>query len=57
MLGTILRNADIITLALDIGTYMRSLDLSFDGSNDGNIEILLQRDSLGYTYYKVLGSD
>ena len=38
MLGTIIRNVDGSVIGLDVGTYLGSLDVSFDGSNDGNIE-------------------
>ena len=38
MIGTILGNVDGITLRLDIGTYLGSVDGSFDGYNDGNLE-------------------
>ena len=37
VLGTILVNIDGITLGLDIGTELGSLDGSFYGSNDGNL--------------------
>ena len=57
MPGTILGNVDVITLRIDVGTELGSLDVSFDGSNDRNIEGILIGDSLGYTDSKVLGSD
>ena len=44
VLGTILRNVDGITLALDVGTNMGYLYESFDYSNDGKFEVFL----LGY---------
>ena len=34
VLGTIFGNVDVITLGIDVGTDMGSLDVSFDGSND-----------------------
>ena len=37
MLDTILENVDGITLGLDVGTTLDSLDGSFDGFNDGNL--------------------
>ena len=57
MIGTILVNVDGITLGIDVGTEMRYLDGYFDGSNYGNIEVILIGDSMGYTDGKVLGSD
>ena len=57
VLGTILGNVNIITLGVDIVTYMSPLDESFGGSNDGNLEGLFLGESLGYTYGKVLGAD
>ena len=57
VLGTILGDADVITLGLDVIIELVSLDGSFDGSNDVNIEGLLLGDSLGYTGGKVLGYD
>ena len=38
VLGPILLNIDIITLGNDFGTELGSLDVSFDGYNDGKIE-------------------
>ena len=38
---TIIGNVDVITLGLDVGTDMGSLDVSFDGSNDDKREGLL----------------
>ena len=37
----ILGDVDRITLLLDVGTYMGSLDGSFDGYNDVNLDGLL----------------
>ena len=56
-IGTILGNVDVITLGLDVGTYLDSLDGSFDGSNYSKIWVLLIVDSLGSTDGKVIGSD
>ena len=41
VLGTILVYVDGITLEIDVGTELGSLDGSFDGYNDDNIEGLL----------------
>ena len=57
VLGTVLVNIDGITLVLDIGTELGFLDGSFDGSNDGKLEVLFLGDSMGSTNGKVLGSD
>ena len=57
LLGTILLNLDVITLRLDVGTDLVSLDRSCGGSNDGKFEGLFHGDSLGYTDGKVHGSD
>ena len=57
LLDTILGNAYIITLGLDVVTYPGSFDGSFDGYNDGKLEGLLIGDPLGYTDGKVLDSD
>ena len=35
--GPILVNVDLITPELDVGTYLGSLYLFFDGSNDGKL--------------------
>ena len=43
--------------AFDVGTELGSLDGYFDGSNYGNIEILLFGGLVKYTSRKVLGSD
>ena len=40
-LALYLQNLEGITLWFDVGTDLGSLDRYFDGSNDGNIEILL----------------
>ena len=55
--GTILVNVDRITLELDFGTELGSLDEYFDVSNDVNIEGLLLGESLISTDGKVFGSD
>ena len=44
MLGTILLNVNAITLGIDVGTEIVSLDGSFDGTNYGNFEVLLIKD-------------
>ena len=36
VLVTILRDVDGITLSIDVGTELGSLDRSFDGSNESN---------------------
>ena len=36
-IGTILRNVYVITLGVDVGIELGSLDESFGGSNDGKI--------------------
>ena len=56
-IGTILGNVDGITLGINIGTYMVSLDLSFDGSNDGKLERLFLGDTVRSTDGKVLDPD
>ena len=38
VLGTKLGNLDVITLGLDVGTELGSLDGYFYGSNDGKLE-------------------
>ena len=40
VIGTILINLGGITLGVDVGTYLGSLDESFDGSNGGKLERL-----------------
>ena len=57
MLGNILEDVDGITLGLDVGTRLGSLDWLFDCYNDGNLEDLLLWDSLGSTDGKLLDSD
>ena len=54
VIGTILRNVYGITLGIDFGTNLVSLDGYFCGSNDGKIEFLLLVDSMGYTDGKLL---
>ena len=56
LIGTILRHIYGITLAIDIGTELGSVDWSFDGTNDGKLDVLLLGESLGYTDGKVLGN-
>ena len=56
LLAPYLKNLDGITLWIDVGIELGSLDGYFDGSNDGKLEGLLIGDSLGYTDDKVLGS-
>ena len=46
IIGAILGNVDGITLLIDVGTKLGSLDSSFDGSNDRNIEGLFLGGSL-----------
>ena len=55
MFETLLVNVDGITLGIDVGTYLGSLDRSFDGYNYGKLECLLLGDSLGYIDDKVIG--
>ena len=55
VIGTIIVNVDGITLGLDVGIELVSLDVSFDGCNDGNIEGLFPEESLVFTDGKVLG--
>ena len=50
-------NVDVITLSIDVRTYLGSLDGSFDGSNYGKLQVLLHGDSLGYNDGKFHGSD
>ena len=57
VLGTILGNVYVITLDIDIGTYLGYLDGSLDGYNYVNIEILLLKGSRLFTDRKVIGSD
>ena len=54
LLVTILGNVDDITIEIDVGTDLGSLDGSLGGSNDVNLEGLLLVDSLVYTGGKVL---
>ena len=46
VLGNRIGNIYVITLGIDIGTELGSLDESFDGFNDDNLEVLLLGDSL-----------
>ena len=57
VLRTILGNVDRITLDIDVGTELGSLDGSFDSSDGGNLEVFLLVGSLGYTDGKFFGSD
>ena len=54
-LGNILGNVYIITLGLVVGTNMVYLDGSFDGSDDGKLEVLFKIYSLGFTDNKIPG--
>ena len=56
-LGNILVNVDGITLGLGVVTDRGYLYVSFDVSNDGNLDGLLIGGSLGSTDGEVLGSD
>ena len=38
VIGNIIVNVYLIKPGIDVGTYLGSLDVSFDGSNDGKIE-------------------
>ena len=53
----ILVNLDGITLGVDVGIYLGSLDGSYGGYNDGKLERLFIADSLSSTDGKVLGYD
>ena len=57
MLYTKLVNVGVITILLDVGTYLGSLVGSFYGSNEGKPEGLLIGDLLGSTCHKVIGYD
>ena len=57
MIGIILVDVHVITLGLDDGTELGSLDRSFDGSNDGKLDTVFLVDSMGYTDGKMIGSD
>ena len=56
VIGTLLGNVDRITLGIDVGTNLNSLDRSFDGSNNGKLEVLLMGYSLVSTDGEVLCS-
>ena len=56
MIKNIIGNKNKITLVLDVGTDLGSLDGSFDYSNYGKLVGLLLGDSLKTTYGKVLGT-
>ena len=47
--GTVLGNVDVISLGIDFGTYLGSLDGYFDYSNYDKLDLLFLGDSLGYT--------
>ena len=57
VLDTILVNVYGITLGLDVGTELVSLDGSFDGFSYGILDGLFLADALGYTDGKVNVSD
>ena len=57
VLANITGNVDGITLLLDVGTELSSLDGSFDGSNDGKPEVVLLGSSLVSTDGEVFSSD
>ena len=57
VIDTILVNVYGITLGLDVGTELVSLDGSFDGFSYGILDGLLLADALGYTDGKVNVSD
>ena len=57
LLCTIPGSVYVITLVIDFGTELGSLDEYFDGSNNGTFKGLLIGDSLVYTNGKVIGSD
>ena len=46
VIDNVLGDSHGITLGLDVGTYMCSLDGPFDGSNDVNFEGIFLGDSL-----------
>ena len=56
MLGTTLGYVNGITLEIDVGIELGSLDGSFDDSNYGKLEGILILDSLGSDDGKVLGT-
>ena len=57
VIGTMLVNVDGITLGIDVGTELESLDGSSDGSNGSKLVGLLLGYSQGSTYGGVLVSD
>ena len=57
VISIILVNVYGITLGIDVGTYISSLYVSFDNSNDVKLECLFIGGSLGSSNGKVLGSD
>ena len=57
MLGTILLDEDLIILGLNVVTDLGSLEGSFDGAYDVNLDKVLFEGLLGYTSGKLLGSD
>ena len=52
VIGTILEDAYVITIGIDVGTDLGNLYVSFDGSNDGKLERLLHGYSLVSTASK-----
>ena len=54
VIGTILGNADRITLGIDVGTELVSLDVSFDCFNVGKLVRLFIGGSLGSTDGKTI---
>ena len=57
VLGTILGNVNVITLATYVVTKFVSLNGFFDGSNDKNLESKLLGESLAFADGKILGYD
>ena len=57
VLGAIVKNSYEVTIGLDVGTDLGSLDRSIGGYNGGKIEVLLLGDSLVYIDGKVHVSD
>ena len=57
MIGTIVSNLYGITLVLNVGTDLGSLDGCFDGSNASKMEVLLLGDALRSTDSKGILSD
>ena len=57
VIDNVLGDSHGITLGLDVGTYMCSLDGPFDGSNDVNFEGIFLGDSLWYNDATMTDSD